>query len=246
MKFRTFLYRIPRPVKACFFALLALFMAVVYYIALGCPTTFRQEFRRAERAHMVGPSEIVDTLNANVCEFQKMIVGETQHGVCFFGRYGSSVSGGKHSGRWHYRFFYHEKTGDITILAAPEYFGFTWDYPGYDLPVYIFTDYTQAVRAEIDLTINGTHTENTNGQTVTTKLSKIFTGEATLVDSGVFRYIFTSEDVEGSYALFHLAHISSGTYTTLYNISATSVTALVRLYDETGALITEETLRIQN
>lgn len=241
MKLKNILNRIPRPLKACFFAVLAIVLSVVYYIALGCPTlSMRQEFRRAEKVHMVGPSKIVDTLNAEVCPYEKLIVGETEHGVCFFGRYGSNVQGTKHRGDRHYQFFYHEKTGDITFLPMPDYSLFSFDFPGYDLPVYIFTDHTQAVRAEIEVTITGTHME----ASPISKFSKTFEGNATLLDSGAFRYIFTSEDAEGTIALFHLSCIFTGrNYSN--NTKSTTATANVRLYDRQDQLIIEKALTLQ-
>lgn len=244
MKLKNLFYRIPRPVKACFFALLALFMAVVFYIALGCPATFRQEFRRAEKSQLVGPSQIVDTLGSDVCAFEKMLVGETEHGICFFGRYGSRITGDKHRGKRNYLFTYHEKTGPTTAVVAPEYSSLVWDGPGYDLPVYIFTEHTQAIRAELDLRVDFTLTDHTNSQSVVTSLSRNFKGEAILVEAGVLRYIATSEDTQGTYALFQLACLSSDLTASLYDIDITSATAAVRLYDDTGTLIAEETLQI--
>lgn len=241
MKLKNLFYRIPRPVKACFFALLALFMAVVFYIALGCPATFRQEFRRAEKSQLVGPSQIVDTLGSDVCAFEKMLVGETEHGICFFGRYGSSITGGKHRGKRNYHFTYHEKTGPTTAVVAPEFSSLVWDG---DLPVYIFTEHTQAIRAELDLRVDFTHTDVTNSQSVVTSLSRNFKGEAILVEAGVLRYIATSEDSQGTYALFQLACLSSDLTASFYNIDITSATATVRFYDGAGTLIAEETLQI--
>ena len=52
---------LPRPLRACLWALLAVLVGIIYYIALGCPTlSIRQDFRRAEKVNLAGPSKIVD------------------------------------------------------------------------------------------------------------------------------------------------------------------------------------------
>ena len=68
---------IPRPLRACLWALLVIVLSILYYIALGCPTlSLRQELRRAEKVHLVGPSKIVDQVNGELySEFEKMLVG---------------------------------------------------------------------------------------------------------------------------------------------------------------------------
>ena len=119
MKIVRFFQGIPRPVKACFFAVFVGLVAIVYYIAIGCPTlSFRQEFRRAEKANLVGPSKIVDQLdNHDYNEYDNLIVGETEYGVCFFGRRKYSVAGTRTKKIYLYQFNYREKTGDITVVV---------------------------------------------------------------------------------------------------------------------------------
>ena len=110
---------IPRPVRAILCAVCAIALAIAYYIALGCPTlTDEQEFRRAEKIHLVGPSKIVDTLTSEYSEFDKMIVGETEYGICFFGKY-TYTTGVYNKDETDYRLFYAEKTGDLTLVPAP-------------------------------------------------------------------------------------------------------------------------------
>jgi len=248
MKLKKLFYRIPRPVKACFFALLALIMAVVYYIALGCPTTFRQEFRRAEKAHMVGPCDIVDTLYGQYSEFEKMIVGETEYGICFFGRYGSSRQGNKHGGEWNYSFFYHEKTGDITILAAPGSSAFEWTFSGFAraLPVYVFTDEQEAVRAEIMLTVTGEYTYYFHGvpekDPVKNSLNRTLQAEAPRDDTGMFHFWLEADDQPGLAAMQYLSNAIGGNAVGINRLEDLSaIQATVRLYDTQNTLIREET-----
>lgn len=248
MKLRNLLYRIPRPLKACLCALLVLMLAAVYYIALGCPTlSMRQEFRRAEKVHMVGPSEIVDTVNNVYSEFEKMIVGETEYGICFFGRYGSGRQGTTHRGQRHYSFFYHEKTGDITILPAPNSSAFEWTWYGFAraLPVYVFTDEQEAVRAEIELTVTGEYTYYYHGypeiDPVQRTLNRTLQAEAPRDDTGMFRFWPEADDQPGLAALQYLSSAIGGNTTNVDRLeSLSTIQATVRLYDAQNTLIREE------
>ena len=247
MMLRNILHRIPRPLKACLCAILVMMLTAIYYIALGCPTTFRQEFRRAEKAHMVGPSTIVDTFRGEYTEFEKMIVGETEYGICFFGRYGSGRQGTTHSGQQRYSFFYHEKTGDITILPAPNSSAFEWTWYGSarSLPVYVFTEDAEAVRAELKLTVTGEYTYYYHGKPeidpVQRSLNRTLQAEAHRTDSSLFRFWLEADDQPGLAALQYLSSTIGGNahgVETLFTPAA--IQATVRLYDTQNTLIREE------
>lgn len=244
MKLKTFLYRIPRPLKVFIFAILVIALALVYYIVLGCPTTFRQEFRRAEKVHMVGPSTIVETFHGEYTEFEKMIVGETEYGICFFGEYAyNEVNKEKR----HYCFSYQEKTGDLTVAVPPNASAFDWAWPGFaqSFPVYVFTDDPEAVRAELKLTVTGEYTYYYHGkpekEPVQCPLNRTLQAEAQRTDSGIFRFWLEAEDQPGLAALQYLSNAVGGNaynITRLEKLSTISVT--VRLYDAQDQLIHEE------
>lgn len=185
---------IPRPLRACLWALLAILVAGVYYIALGCPATFRQEFRRAEKAHMVGPSQIVDQINERqYSEFDKMLVGETEHGICFFGKYIANKENLKD--RWtDYRFQYVQKTGDVTFAAAPHFAGY-WGL--YSLPIYVFTEADSATRCTISI-----HSTGTQGLD---PFDETFQAEAERHPNGFFRFILTGSEDEQRLAMTNLS-----------------------------------------
>lgn len=233
MKLKNLINRIPRPVRACIAGTLAIVLAIAYYIALGCPTlSFKQEFRRAEKVHLVGPSNIVDTIVVDYREFDKMIVGETEEGICFFGRYYHCYPYDEAFAEKLYYFSYVEKTGDITIAAAPNVWGLIWNDSAQSVPVYLFVGAPEAVRAEITL-----HKA--------TNFNQSFHAEATRLDSGVFRFWLEAEG-EGLSALFTLSCITGGTpYGLTYDILFTTIPATVKLYDADGALILEKELVIQ-
>lgn len=238
MKLKNFFNRIPRPLKACICAILVIVLAIAYYIALGCPTlTFQQEFRRAEKAHLVGPSTIVDTMNREYNEFDKMIVSETEEGICFFGRYYDHYPYSAPFAEKQYLFSYVEKTGDLTIAAAPNVWGPTWSFTNLpqQVPVYLFTEEQDAVRAEVEITVPGDLTKHT------------FQADADRLDSGVFLFWFEADTENGLSALYFFSYSTGGHKHGWVSDEELAIVfpATVRLYDESENLIQETELEIR-
>lgn len=242
---------IPRPVRACLWALLVIVLAILYYIALGCPTlTLRQEFRRAEKVHLVGPSKIVDQVNGEqYSEFEKMLVGETEHGIIFFGRFGASQSGSKHSGTRNYEFTYIEKTGDVTFAASPKSFPFTI----YNLPVYVFTEHKDAARATVSILATGSRSYKKDGVKVDDPFEITFEAEADRDKDGFFRFFLTAQNSQdhdpfgdendSAYALTCISNICSDDF--YYDDQATMVIPItVTLYDADGNEIVTRELQL--
>lgn len=245
-KLKEFLRRIPRPVKVCICALLAAGVAWVYYIVLGCPTlTFEQEFRRAEKAYLLGPSTIVDVLESeDYGEFDRTIVGESDYGITFFGMFLNSGISGRQD-ELLYDLSYVEKTGDLTLAAPPNCFGPSWDmFAGVKLPVYIFTDDPQAVRADIRVQISGVRSWTENNVKKTEAFSREFQAEAERSEQGYFRFRLQSQDENGSYALYLLSNIINNTPGG--STQGMSIPVTVRLYDAEGALILTRELTLEN
>ncbi len=236
---------IPRPLRACLWALLAIAVAVTYYISLGCPTvSMRQQLRRAEKVYMVGPGKIVDEVaSPEYSEFDKMLVSETDHGIIFFGRYGSDGRNGvKHRGKWAYLFSYVEKTGDVTFAASPSVYTFGLD----KLPVYVFTERKDAVKASISITISSTESYKINGKLEENPFHETFTSEATRDENGFFRFDLDAEQSpsynpsdlrnDASEALCCLSAIANnGPLTSEEQTVVIPVT--IKLYDAKGQLI---------
>lgn len=231
---------IPRPLRACLWALLVIVLSILYYIALGCPTlSLRQELRRAEKVHLVGPSKIVDQVNGELySEFEKMLVGETEHGIIFFGRFGSSRTGPKHEGTRSYEFSYIEKTGDMTFAAPPTALSY---YPLPTLPVYIFTEYADAVRATISIQATGSrsYTEHSVGK-VEDPFDVSFHAEADRDENGFFRFLLTVKNNpsvvysnDEAYALLCISTICSGE-SFIDNTATMVIPITVTLFDAEG------------
>lgn len=243
-KLKAMLERIPRPVRAIFYTLLALTLAISYYIALGCPALgMRHEFRRAEKAHMVGPSKIVDTLsNDDYYEYDKLLVGETDHGICFFGRYYNSRPYDNPLAENLYHFSYVRKTGDVTLCAPPNAWGTMWGSFEFkqELPVYVFTEHSQAVRAEVEVTVVGSTGKNGVG-----KFTVPFQAEAERAKEGFFRFTFEADQKSSLKALYYLSIIGSGDRSDMHtNDRLEAITAVVRLYDADGTMILEKSVTI--
>jgi len=246
---------LPRPLRACLWALLAISLAIIYYITLGCPTfSIRQEFRRAEKAHMVGPSKVVDRVSSeDYTEFETMLVGETDFGITFFGRYGTTRSGSKFSGERKYYFSYQEKTGDITFAAPPNVFGLHGGI--YKLPIYLFTEHENAVRATIHLTAKGSRSYTLDGTTTGDPFNVTMQREAVRDKNGYFRFDLTAETThdpfvdpfgksnDQAYALFCLSNLCNNT--AYYDNQSTMVIPItVTLYDASGNEIVTRNLQL--
>lgn len=248
MKLRNCIKRIPKPVKIIFCILGIFFLSVTFYIACGSPTfTMEQEFRRAEKAHMVGPSTIVHTMGGYYKDYEKVIVGETEHGVCFFGRY--SVNSGNYEPTrtiTKYDFAYHEKTGDMTIMVAPNRHAWFWKIlGGVSLPVYLFDEYHQAVRGEIEMTITGEeHYYDMDGQ-VTVSFNQTFKSSSERSKDGFFLFWVDAKTEQECYALKLLSNVGNSELMLDDALGKTVIPVTIKLYDAHGKLVAEKVLEIR-
>lgn len=244
MKLVKWINRIPRPVRAFFCLLVATALFIVFYLSIGPAMSFTQHFRRAEKVHLVGPSTIVDRLDGEYAEFDKMIVGETEEGICFFGRYYNNFPYDNPFDEKQYFFSYVRKTGDLTLAAAPNVWGYSWDYAGSPryVPVYLFSDDTQSVGAEIEITVEGTYS---NSVIKDRSFTETLRSGAYRCEEGYFLFALSSDTETGLNALNFLSSATGGgPYAYSTEDKLTSIIATVRLYDAGGTLLREEELTI--
>ncbi len=238
MKKKGLLSRIPRPVKAVVCFLLILVLLVAVYCFLGCPTTYMQEFRRAEKAHLVGPSTIVHDTKESL--YDRMLVGETEYGICFFGS-GEVHYSGSHFPKTQYYFFYREKTGDVTVLSPGYYRSPFW--VGMDLkaklPIYIFSDLPDAIRAEIEFQVTGNKSISTTSGSKEIPYDEHFTANASKIADGVFLCELTGESDSRIAAMEQIALMSSGPHVG-GRFEDEVIPITVRFYDSNGQLIAEK------
>ena len=213
---------------------------LILYFICGCPILFpRLRMRLKEQEAMVGPSVILDTLNnEDYSEFQKLFVGETEYGIVFYAI--NSLTSDS--------LYYREKTGDLTLLAAPTSWE-NWHTRSQErgLPVYLFDEYPAAVRAEVDLTITGDRSDPYYTWDAFTRNYKL---EASREDHGYFRfYIHVPQPTTG--ASLGIAGLAPQIFSDICLSTDSSVRnqtaqATVRLYGTDGALIVEETMTIRS
>lgn len=237
-----------RPLRAGIDIVLILICLAVLYITIGCPTlSMHQEFRRAEKANLVGPSKIVDTLTTDCCGYDKMIVGETEEGICFFGKFIVLTGNTIFDKDVCYNFMYLKKSGEMTVAATPNLWSEYFPDSSRSLPVYLFTDYRNAERAEIEIRIDGICEpnyayEDWPGYTpFDGVMQETFLGSATRDENGFFRFLFTTQDQAQIYALKVLSDTSHQVFSFHYQAT---VYATVQLYDSQGILIAEQTMEL--
>lgn len=249
-KLRHLWKRIPRPLRACVDAAIALLLIAALYISISFPAlTFEQAFRRMEKQQLLGPSRIVSRLNSSLgyMDFDDLIVGETDSGVIFCSR--RHNDGFPSFSDYSYELYYREKTGDITVLAAPCWCGVTMI--GDRLPVYVFDSYPDAVKAELKLTVTGSKTQNVGGEKTVYDYSETFYSQAQRDTEGHFCFYLELQRNYSNPEAFNAREAALGGLSRVcYSLSTgdpePEITATVKLYDEAGELILEKTVNIES
>lgn len=197
------------------------------YVFMGCPAvTVRSAFRRAEKAAMVGPSDILAQLRPADYPYDALVLADDGDAVTVFAldrRDGNRTE-----------LVYREKTGDVTVLAAPGDTLFQYESRAV-LPLIVFDNYANACRAELELTLrSGT-------------FEKTYALEAVRENMGYFQFSLTavaesSLGDEGR-ALRLLQEICSNSMAGNLDVA---FPAAVRLYDDSGLLLFEDTLYLRS
>lgn len=148
-RLKRFWQRLPKPLRALVYLLAIAAVCLALYTFVGAPAfSTEQEFRRAEKANMVGPGRILCDVELETIfpGYQRMLVADTDEGIIFY-CYDHVHSDSP-------ALYYREKTGDITVLAAPTPTNSRNETTQVALPVFVFDNCPEAVRAELDLTIS--------------------------------------------------------------------------------------------
>lgn len=233
-------HTLSRPLRVLLLIILMCIQVPLIYIYQGCPPlSDEHRYRRVEKAHLVGPAEILDVLKIHPTNYYKyydrLLLAKDTEGVIMY--------------IWstqdeHYEnLVYRETTKDVTVFAAPYTTTFYqwWDnLKEISLPVILFDDIPEAARAELDVTLSGT----LNSVTFT----KTYELEAERNKPGYFCFLLHADS---SYELGAEGYALSIFATCTYNAGAfgtdtlNTIPATVRLYDSNDKLIYEETLTIQ-
>lgn len=237
IKSRYIWKRIPRKFRLPILGLGIAALVIALYTFAGSPTlTAEQEYRRAEKAHLVGPAEILGTveLETDLPSYWNMLVADDGDGIIFF------CYGHPDYTKWEAtELIYREKTGDITVLGAP------FPNEGREkttiakYPILVFDDYPEAVRAELDLTLQATY----GGEL----FLKTYSMKSQRENAGYFQFTLGSVNPNGLGAEGHALHILAlisgyGGRT----FPEQTIPATVRLYNEADELICERSLEISS
>lgn len=138
-----FLEKIPRKTQVAINLLLILLFGLLLYILLDAPAfSLEHAFRRMEKRHMVGPSQILGIEQMETTFADQLVVAKTKTGAIL---YVDTEMMGDHG------FSYREMEQGLCVCVAPVFLSSIRPPDGDDLTVILFDDYPEAVRAELDL-----------------------------------------------------------------------------------------------
>lgn len=201
------------------------------YTFAGSPVFSVQDaYRRAEKANLVGPGEIHGKLKLEDADYKWLILASNADGVMLY------AYDGAHSEK--NEFFYLEKTGSLTLAAAPGD-ELLWVQTEANLPLFLFDEYSDAVRAELELTISAEYQGESS--------QKTYCLEARRENPGYFQFDLSAKRGGGlgaeGYGLYMLRNVLGYSMADTLDIS---FPAVVRLYDEAGVLLKEAGFTVQS
>lgn len=245
-KLKALWSRIPRPCRGLINLAGIILLIFLFYTSIGgMPLSRVQAFRRMERAHFVGPSNILFNEELEGMLYDNILVAESDYGVS---TYVHHMQNGKLNGE----FNYFPKTGRITVVSAPyTLLSRIIDF-GIDIPVFVIDDYPEAKRAELSLSVTGIYSYHFNdGEKSEEKkfdLNQNFTAQSQRKQKGIFCFTLTAAPEQHAYSANKAAlEVLTWTFTRWGRsmVDEANITATVRLYDENDALITEQELLLK-
>lgn len=240
-RIKRFWRNLPRRVKIAVNLLALFLLGFALYIFIGCPAfNAEHRYRRLEKMHMVGPARIIDNYELVPYNYLNLILADDGDGVIMY------LYADIHHGTE--AFYYREKTGDLTVLAAPNLRHFTSQEFEVELPIFLFDNYPKAQRAQLQFTLS----ETVNG----VYFEKEYILDSIREEAGLFRFVIhaASESwyiddygmVQGTplgaegVVLQQFSHICG--YDDSFNLRPQPVT--VRLWDANDELILEEEILV--
>lgn len=241
-RIRTWWRSIPRPVRILRNVLLLAILIFAVYLFRDCPDlTVEQAYRREVNSELVEPGEILGIIELDAPNIDRLLIVEGESSVQLLGYEEDSIGFfGRSNGT---RLLCHRGKGErVTLMVAP--FRWLWSqsrYSDLDIPVILFDDVPNAVRAELDLKLS------TGGLNGTGQLCEYHL-ETRRKQGGFFEFRIGDRDDD--------TVISDEDYMALSNLcdlflddkswSAQQHFAEVRLYDQNDRLILEEELTLRS
>ncbi len=233
-KLKAFVSRVPRPVWILINILAIAVVLCLCYVFAGTPAySIEQAFRRAEKGNLVGPAEILDIIAVDMSGYNQLLIADDGDGVILYTYLVSSNKVSSESGQLVYR----EKTGGVTVVPAPAY-GIAFTETSATLPVIMFDEYPDAVRAELDLTLY----EMGNGSDALATLDFSLTSDREA--DGYFRFDVSFFGEE--FGRKELQMINDLGYTSSYGNSLSyAYPATVRLFNAQNVMLYKQSLVIR-
>lgn len=233
-KLKAFVSRVPRPVWILINILAIAVVLFLSYVFAGTPAySIEQAYRRAEKGNLVGPAKILDIIEVDMSGYNHLLLADDGDGVILYTYLISSNKVSSESGQLVYR----EKTGGVTVVPAPAY-GLTFTGISATLPVIVFDEYPDAVRAELDISLY----EIDTGSDAPVMLD--FSLTSSREADGYFRFdvSYFGEDYRGK----EVQMINDLGYTSAYgNRLSYAYPAKVRLYNAQNVMLYEQSLVIR-
>lgn len=233
VKFRQWWQALTRKKKIGFLLLGICVSLLFLYLYCGYPPfTKEQQFRRAEKADLIGPSAILGTEEVQLTNsVQTVIVAEDDTSVTLFG---CGDAG---------HLLHRRKTGGLTIVVWPNQPDLMPSEP-FEMPVFLYDDFPEARRAELEFTL-----------TWDESFMRDYFVEAQREKSGYFRFDVYCAGTEITYDASgasmddkEVSLLSSLAIASDYNegSSRAQFPITVRLYNNRDELITEQTITLQS
>ncbi len=226
---------IPKPLRIFFDLLLAAVLFFAWFVARGGPRFGEvARFRQAEKANLVGPSEILDKLYVQgdwiPTHYQRLLIGDTGDEILFY-----TTVNGRGSTDMDGALIRREKTDGILLTPLPG----GLDEPVYGspdpliIPLFLFVDDPAAVQAkvslkllsDVEITYSQMRDKGGAGETEGWKREKYF----------LFRLPIRPEnwnDLDGDDIQHAIVRTNQR-----YSKTRVEIPAVIRLYDEKGRLI---------
>ena len=230
-KIRRIWNEIPKPYRFCMnLTVILLLLFALYTFISAPPFTTEVQYRRVEKAHFVGPAEILGMEAQNFCAYDRILMAEDEHGVIL---YAESTDR-----QYEPELIYRERTGNVMILTAPNSNTYNSTDTQYQLTLVAFDNCPEATRAELSLTVSA---DLSGGY-----FQKSYSMEAQRNNPGYFCFLLQVFNLRGlgqeGYALQLLSRITG--YVGRYYMD-TAIPATIRFYDDQGNLIGQESVSLR-
>ena len=228
-KIAAFWNRLPRALRTLIQIIAILLCLVLAYLAAGSPAfTKEMEYRQWEKSHMMGPSTILGTESVSTNHANKVMIGKDDTHLMF-----CTYTDGEELR--YFSIMFTEKYGNLNLLAAwdPYNYQFRNDY-NFTLPLILYDECPEAVRAEVEFTLYAPEDQSTS------EYKYDFFLESTRTNDGYF--YFEIEHKAHSNPLYtnmllSMAYISHNFSTRDTGDPNAPIT--VRLYDKNNQLIVD-------